>query len=635
MRRYFCWLVLLALAAPAYAAGDPAYLQELQQQARARVLHAEPAWQRLLHYQDNRLFGGVTSAVDFPGFFLSPKGKTRPAEELDATLASFFSDEPRYDEPSQCRVKARYEWLKSQLAFDPARLPEQACTRYAEWSRGLNAEKLAVVFASNDLTGPSTMFGHTLLRVDARGQGKDDRLLAYAVNYAANTEETAGMTYALRGLTGSFIGTFAIFPYYEKVKEYARAEHRDLWEYRLNLAPEETERLLRHLWELRGVGFDYYFFTENCSYQLLSLIEVARPEVSLTARFRGWPPYAIPIDTVRQLEAEGVLEEVEYRPAQAQRLKYRLSQLSEPQRRWVLDYAGKRAGLDDPRLADQADAQRANLLELAHDYLYFQYQESHLARETGAARAREALVARSRIAVPTEAIEVPVPPVSPDHGHPSGRLSLGYRAGGDRTAALFRVRPAYHDRLDPPEGYLAGGEIEFLDLGFIVDEERIDLDEFRALSVQAIAPRDEAFKPWSWQVSTGVRRFDDPAVQTGRSLGAFLDGGGGMAWSPASGIQTYIFAFAEADLNRGVNQGYAFAAGTRQGIAVQGPRHLTQQLEADALADAAGGAEDVLRLKWSGQWQIAPRDGLRLALNHERFQGDRRTTLQLLWQRYF
>lgn len=636
MRAVLFFLMLLFAAPAVIAGGDLAYLTELQAQAEARSLHQETAWQRLLHYRPDRLGSGVTSAVDFPGFFLAPAGKTEPAAELRATLASFFSDEPRYDEPAQCRVKARYEWLKSQLDFDPARLPDQACERHQEWSAGLNAEHLAIVFASNDLTGPSTMFGHTLLRVDARGQGEDDRLLAYAVNYAANTEQEAGFTYALRGLTGSYLGTFAIFPYYEKVKEYARHEHRDLWEYRLKLTAAETRRLLWHLWELRGVGFDYYFFTENCSYQLLSLIEVARPGVTLTRRFERFPPYAIPIETVRELRAEGLLIDAEYRPAQAQILKHRLRGLDDGQRRWVLDYAAQRAGLQDPALTEGSEQQRARMLELAHDYLHFQFLEGTTDRAAGAPRAREALVARSKLAVPSDFPAVPRPSISPDGGHRSGRTSIGMRLDDDgRGGALLRVRPAYHDRLDPPAGYLAGGEIEFFDLGFLVDSRRIDLDEFRVLSVQAVSPRDQAFKPWSWQVSTGVRRDPTPAIRSGGSFGAFVDGGGGLAWSVFRGAQTYAFAFAEADTNRGLEQGYALAAGSRQGIAVQWSGRFTQQIEVDALADAGGGAQDLVRVRFGSQWQFDTRNGLRLSLRHETGEAADRSTLDLVWQRYF
>lgn len=625
----------LLLRAVPVAAQDAVYLAELKQQAHQRGLDRAPMWQRLLHYRPAGWGRGVESTVDFPRFFLAAEGKRNPQAELDATLDSFFSDTPREDEPAQCRAKARYEWLKHELAFDPQRLPEQACERYDEWRRGLDATALAVVFASNDLYSPSSMFGHSLLRIDARGQGGDDRLLAYAVNYAANTGEQNGLSYAMRGLSGSYSGTFSIYPYYEKVKEYARFEHRDLWEYPLQLDHEALQRLLQHLWELRGVEFDYYFFSENCSYQLLSLLEVARPDLRLVERFDSDPAYAIPIDTIRELRDQGLLGEPAYRAALAQQLRFRLQSMPKADREWAVAYAHGDAALDDPRFAQAEPVARARMLETAQDELYFLFRSGAVQREPGLQRSREALVARSRIAQPADFSAVPRPAFSPDQGHGSGRFGAGLRSDGDDTAALLRLRPAYHDRLDPPAGYLAGGELEFLDLGLLADAHGLDLDSARLLSVQAVSPRDVAFKPWSWQASVGVRRSALPALRSGGSLGGYVDGGGGLAWAPAAGVQTYGFVFAQADANRGLDRGYAVAGGLRTGIATQWSTRFTQQLELDALADLAGGAVDVLRLRWGTQWQFTPTQGLRLQLAGSHAKADDEGSAELLWLHYF
>jgi hypothetical protein len=76
-------------------------------------------------------------------------------------------------------------------------------------------------------------------------------------------------------------------PYYLKVREYSDLENRDIWEYELNLTPEEIDRLLMHAWELGPIHFDYYFFDENCAYHLLGLLEAARPDLTLTEGFAG------------------------------------------------------------------------------------------------------------------------------------------------------------------------------------------------------------------------------------------------------------------------------------------------------------------------------------------------------------
>ena len=74
-----------------------------------------------------------------------------------------------------------------------------------------------------------------------------------------------GFSFALKGLTGLYPGTLSSSPYYAKVREYSDMESRDVWEYRLNLTPDETRQLLRHAWEIGATRFDYWFFDENCS----------------------------------------------------------------------------------------------------------------------------------------------------------------------------------------------------------------------------------------------------------------------------------------------------------------------------------------------------------------------------------
>ncbi|MGB0954467.1 MAG: DUF4105 domain-containing protein [Panacagrimonas sp.] len=635
MRFLLSALLLLSCAFSVRAERTHDYLEQLKQQAKEQRLHQQAQWQRLMHYRDRRFLGGVESTVDFPGFFLAADGKTNPESELAATLTAFFSDQKYYKEPAQCRFKARYEWLKRELAFDEHRLPQQACDRFRQWADALNVERVSLVFASNDMGGPSTMFGHTLLRLDAKGQGNDERLLAYAVNYAADTQQAAGMTYAVRGLTGSFFGSYSVYPYYEKVKEYARFEHRDLWEYRLNLTPEETLRLLAHLWELRGVQFDYYFFTENCSYQLLSLIEVARPDVSLTQRFDQNIPYAIPIDTIRELQRNDLISGVAYFPSQAHKLRQRLSSLTAPQRRWVLAYAKQSANLTDPVVSDAAASERAQMLELAYDYLYFQFQSGRVGREAGMPRARKLLLARSQIESPADFAEWARPRTAPDAGHGSGRVSLGYRVDDADGAAIFRVRPAYHDRLDPPGGYLPGAEIEFFDVGLMLAGGEVEVDSFRLISIQALALRDQAFRPWSWQVSTGARRYPFAATQTKDRLGVFVDGGGGMAWAPFPGTQLYLFGFGELDVNRRIRDGYALGLGTRFGLASQITERWTQALQLDVLSDAGGAADARVRVQAGFQYQVMPAHGLRLGFTHDRLESGERNIAMVSWLIYW
>ncbi|NIX58920.1 MAG: DUF4105 domain-containing protein, partial [candidate division Zixibacteria bacterium] len=171
-------------------ASDNPYAKSLIQRAREKQLAQKRHWLTLGHYK-KKWFGGYKSEADAPEFFVSPEGKTSPEKELSATLLSFFKD-PKSLPPKalhpQCQFPARYKWLKRELKFDPDKLPKIYCARLDRWLKKLDPHKITLVFASFYMGNPSSMFGHTLLRIDSKSNIQNKELLNYGVNYAANPD---------------------------------------------------------------------------------------------------------------------------------------------------------------------------------------------------------------------------------------------------------------------------------------------------------------------------------------------------------------------------------------------------------------------------------------------------------------
>ena len=200
---------------------------------------------------------------------------------------------------------------------------KQPASKLDEALSAADPKRTVLVFPSAYINSPASMFGHTLLRVDNSYQSE---LLAYAVNYSAVADnETNGFAYAFKGIFGLYPGYYSVSPYYEKVKEYNDIEHRDIWEYHLTLTEDETRRLVLHVWELQGIYSDYYFFDENCSYNVLYLLESARPTLNLTDRLPLW---VIPSDTIRVVRDSGLVSSVRYRPSQGTRIRHLASFLA-------------------------------------------------------------------------------------------------------------------------------------------------------------------------------------------------------------------------------------------------------------------------------------------------------------------
>lgn len=243
---------------------------------RLHNLANDPYWISLGHYETGKL-GGWRSYVDDPKFFLAADGPSHPEAELRATLIALYAPASLGDQHAQCVFPARTRWLREQLQLND--LPQPACNEFHTWYTDIAPHSAVLVFPAAYLNSPSSMFGHTLLRIDqADIDSNGTAMLSYALNFGAFIEGSDNsILYAWKGLMGGYPGLFALVPYREKLSEYNRLENRDLWEYRLNLTPEETGRMVEHVWELKQIRFDYFFFDENCSYRLLELLQVARP----------------------------------------------------------------------------------------------------------------------------------------------------------------------------------------------------------------------------------------------------------------------------------------------------------------------------------------------------------------------
>lgn len=622
-----CWL-------PGQAATAD-YLDDLIAAAKAKQLAQESQWHALLHYRPRLLLPGVESYADDPAFFNAPDGKTNPQQELEATLAAFFStlEETPDQQNPQCRFIARYHWLKRALAFDPARLPEQPCRRYQEWRAALNPDALTLVFPAAYLNNPASLYGHTLLRVDARDQDERTRLLAYAINYAAATNETSGLAFAVNGIFGGYPGLFSISPYYAKVTEYNDLENRDIWEYELDFTPEEIERVLMHAWEVGPIRFDYYFFDENCSYHLLSLFDVARPQLRLTDRFPLW---VIPADTVRVVTEEpGLLRRATYRPARTTILRHRARRLTEEQVRLAKTLGLGTTPLGSEALATLTDADRARVLELAYEYLEY---ERLRGRATGvqdaAPRLRQLLLARSRLTVADEA-PPPAPAVRPDQGHLSARAGVRIGRENGRAFQELELRPAYHDLLDPEAGYNQGAAIAFLKVTARHRErdDRTRLERVDLISITSLAPRDELLKPLSWRVDLGYVR---KRLATGEDPLVFRTSfGAGATW--AAGDRSLLYAMAEGalDVSSRLDQGYALGAGPALGALYDVSERWRLQLEGRALRYGLGDAHSATEIVLNQRFALAPRIGLRLDFSHRREFSRLSREVGLSWNYYF
>jgi len=628
--RGFFWLLAAALLSPLHAlAGD--YADELVERANQLRLAERAEWRKLVHYVRNPVAPGMHSQVDSPSFFTAPGGKQDPRAELEATLRSFFAEASAPDDHPQCRFPARRAWLDAELGFDARRLERRDCRRYREWRAAIDASQLTLVFASAYVHNPGSMYGHTLLRVDAADQDERTRLLAYTISFAAGTDETNGLLYALKGLFGAYRGVFTVLPYYLKVREYSDLEHRDLWEYALDLNGEEIERVLAHAWELLPAYFDYFFFDENCAYHLLGLLQVARPELELTSQFPLW---ALPVDSVRALtERAGLVRKIVYRPSSSTIMAERLARLRPQERTMARDLALGTLSPADPALRALPAERAAAVVETGYDYLSRRRTAGDTDVADGSAIAHALLVARNDIDAPGQTPPV-APGARPDQGHRTSRLAAGAGQRDHRGFVELGLRPTYHDLLDDDSGYVGGAQVEFFHVRARAYEgDDVRIESFVPFAVSSLLPRDEFFQPHSWRLAAGWQRtFTKSGAEP---LAAGAEGGIGGAWTAMRRVLVYASLEGAVRADSDFEKGYTLGAGARLGTVVGPARSWRVHVYAQQIGSFLGERTDPGTVVMEQRLTLARDVALRLDLRRERQAGHSFGSAGLYLQIYF
>lgn len=622
-------ILLLLISAPLPAmAGDLPYRDQLIREARAKRLWEQRPWQILLHYK-KALTGGTVSRISDPNFFLAPTGRTDPEAELSATLAAFFQPEAPDGEHPICRFPARLAWLSEELTIDPARLPAPLCSEQQEQIRTIDARSAVLVFPVGHINSPASMFGHTLIRIDSSSKSN---LISYAVNYAADATDSNGFLYAFKGLTGLYKGYYSLMPYYQKVKEYSDLEHRDMWEYRLKLSREEVEKLLLHALELQRIASDYYFLDENCSYNLLFLIEAARPTLHLSDR-TGLLVH--PTNTIEIAQQSGILEPAVYRPSQGARIVQVASLLDDQGQQAALEVAqDRRTAASVAAMAITEQAKR-EVLDLAAELVQLRLARKELEQDPYSKLYLKLLAQRSALGTGSEAAYAVTPPAPPDAGHHTSKLGLG---GGVRRGDWYgaiHLQPEFHSLLDPDQGYLKGAQIKFFDtrVDYVPETGRPRLRTLHLLDILSTAPRDRFFKPFSWKVAAG---WDTEVMQDGRDSLIFrLNSGGGAARrSPLGGIM-YGFAEIDVDGGRHLRGTVAAAPGISLGWLEQVTESWKVNLEGSAFCYVVGDERISVKATLAQNFRLAQQQSLSLSMTVGDVSGHTISEHNLLWNFYF
>ena len=471
-------------------------------------------WTSLLEYRSST-FGADQSIVLSPDFFLSPKGSVDPAEELKATLLAMA--EPVGANPNlhaQCRFPARLDWLKKVANTEAASWTQIDCPDFQTFSYKGSIESISLVFATGYLANPASYFGHPLIKFNISRSKMASSLLDVSVNYGAMTPANENpFVYAAKGLFGGYDATFSHRHFHYNNHAYGEVELRDMWEYQVNLTPEEVRFFYAHTWELLGKRFPYYFFSENCASAAAHMIESA-------TGLRIMPkllPYAVPytvFDRMMELKrADGtpLVLSVKLIPSRQTRLTSRYQQLDQAQRKVVENVVKNEKVSED--LTSLPEDKKMGVVETLFDYFSFRSlldredQDREKANPKFGAVKQQLLAERLKLPV-SQGSEALTSHLRPPHEGPRPFLT---RLGAIQSTRFgsgteFQFRTTYYDLLSLDFGRPKNSEVRTLDVTLDFVESAVWLRKADLISVSTLnmsqtgLPGDGG---WAWNFTMG------------------------------------------------------------------------------------------------------------------------------------
>lgn len=262
--------------------------------------------------------------------------------------------------------------------------------------------------------------------------------------------------------------------------------------------------LIAHLWEMGFASFDYYFFNKNCSYQLLTVLEVAKPSLRVSDEFF----FAVtPIDTVKILQNKyKMIEGVKYRPSILSRYKQKYELLTSKEKKFFL------ASLNNHSIPDSnIITEKAFVIETLLDYLAFKKRKIKKLEKEEISFRRNLLIERSKLkASLPEIFEKPNNVSNPILSHESSNFlfSLGRNLFGDYL--LLKYTPSYRGYRDSPLGNSIQNQLLFFstELQYFPKENKVFIKKFDFFDVGNLSPFDYNLFSTSWLLKFGMEQLD-------------------------------------------------------------------------------------------------------------------------------
>ncbi|PVZ68261.1 lipoprotein N-acyltransferase Lnb domain-containing protein [Pelagibaculum spongiae] len=478
-----------------------------------------PQWKALLHLRNNQL------QIHDSKFILS-SNVFSPLNELKKTI-HLLKSQPEY----RCRFTGRDYFLNQTF---PNRWPinKELCPSYVEFKNKAPADDISIIFASENLTQPSSIMGHTMMSLE--GINEQGFQVDHAISFFTDIDTKDFTKFLWGSLVSGKKGYFTNQPFSEVQKHYSIYEQRNLWKFYLNFSTEQKILIHRHLWELKQSKIDYLFDRHNCATIIQDILAVAYPEID------NGDLWVSPIDVAKSADRNGLIKHKKLYPSSKWKVRFLEEFTTNTNQNKVLKW------LDNPdnSLSMSTIGQDYVTKELARSVNRFQFESEQISIDKWKYRNNnlnfsdnddEKLIDISRYRSPLEV---------PD----DVQLGFGWRKDAEGHWLTARWLPASHRISDNNRQYFSENELKILEFELSINpaKEKLRLDQLQIYSVKALNPYSRFSGGISGQFSFGFQQIYTDDLTS--SLGFDLNGGVGLARKFGRDIGSYFMLSAGTNL---------------------------------------------------------------------------------------
>lgn len=479
-------------------------------------LSDKPTWRSLLHYDDRLKIVDPKFTLSLSDFSLY--------NELEATLKSFY--DPLFSQQNLCKFPARLTWLKQHIPLPELSLNH--CHEFIQFKRKVPVDTISLVYSSENLTQPSSMMGHILLKLS--GITDQGNARSHGVSYFTELNSINVPKIVFDSMVAGKKGFFSLSPYQEKLKFYLKEEQRNVWEYELALNDIQRTIIQHHIWELKQADLNYFFQDYNCATLTKFIISLGVPQLLNEKSL-----WVTPIDVVKSVHREKAISRTSVIPSSKWNIRM-LSEILDEDRMMTIKHAIDQG---DVSSFDNIETPELKYLsfELADNYLDYLYESNDISlqqwQKISEEMERERSPEQDEITIDVSAFKSPIK--TPQ----DTQFYIGATHLNGQSYMKVGFLPASHYLEDDNRQFFGENELRLSDIAILYDPEngRLKLDEFQLYSVSSLVPRNSLTGGVSARLRIGAEGHYDKALRRATAFNA--EGGVGLTYSILTDINVF------------------------------------------------------------------------------------------------